>query len=68
MHQETLRLLKDLKLQLAVSLAWPASESIRSRLNVAIMRGEDSVVSNEDRAATAEFFKGQFKIEKSDTK
>ena len=40
MNAETLQLLKDVRDALAVSLAWPASESIRSRLNVAILRAE----------------------------
>lgn len=38
---QNLQLLKDIRSTLAVSLAWTGCEEIRSRLNVAIVRGED---------------------------
>lgn len=40
---ETLELLRKIRDQLAVSLAWDSSEALRSEINRAIMRLEDSL-------------------------
>jgi elongation factor P hydroxylase len=55
MHPETLQLLKDLQAQLAVALAWPASDALRSRLNVAIMRGEGGKEPDETASLRAAY-------------
>jgi hypothetical protein len=47
MNKETLKLLKDIQTTLAVALAWPGSGELRSRLNVAIMKGEDALNKHE---------------------
>lgn len=41
MDPETLKLLCELRDRLAVTLAWPENNELRSRLRVAIMRAED---------------------------
>lgn len=40
MNPDTLKLLKDIREELAVALAWPASIALRSRINIAINRAE----------------------------
>lgn len=46
MNAETLQLLKDMRDQLAVCLAWESNAKLRSRLRVAIMIAEDEAKEN----------------------
>lgn len=53
MDHDTLQLLRDVRDQLAVALAWPGNETLRARLRVAVMRAEDEAAKTANRQAPA---------------